>query len=226
MKHFSEWEWADFVGNVSEPAVQAAMSAHLTGCARCRRTVDAVRVVADLAGREQDYEPPDHALRYAKALYSTYRPEPSGLARLLAHLVHDSASAPLPAGLRAEHRLSRHLVFQAESYYLDLQLEYQPSGRVTLIGQLADESAPPLNPAEVPVSLLEGSTLMATTRCNPLGEFHLECIPSRNLRLHVPLAAAGKQVEVLLSDLHPDYRNSGMAARAARRRTPRHVNES
>jgi hypothetical protein len=204
MKHFTVWDWAEFVGNAGEPGGRAGMTAHLDGCARCQRTVATLRTVTDLAQREHGYEPPDHAIRYAQAIYSLYRPEKAGLTRLLAQLLLDSAAAPLPAGIRSEDRLSRHLVYQAESYYLDLQLEYQPSGRVTLIGQLANQGAPPISTANVPVCLMDRNTLLTATLCNQLGEFHLECAPSRNLRLHLPLPTAGKQLEVPLSDLDPD----------------------
>jgi len=206
MTHFTAWEWADFVGGVDAPAVHSVMTTHLDGCSRCQRTVGMLRTVADLAHRETRYEPPDRAIRYAKAIYSLYRPEKSGLVQLIAQLMHDTASAPLPAGIRAEDRLSRHLVYRAESYYLDLQLEYQPSGRVTLIGQLANQEVPAISTANVPVCLMERTTLLATTLCNQLGEFQLECAISRNLRLHLPLPTAGKQLEVPLSDLDPESR--------------------
>jgi hypothetical protein len=206
MKHFTVWEWVDFVGSIDEPEIHSAMNAHLGGCPTCQRTVEMLRTVAELALKERGYEPPERALRYAEAIYSLYRPEKSGLARLIAQLIHDSAMVPLPAGIRAEDRLSRHLVYQAENYYLDLQLEYQPSGRVTLIGQLANQGAPAISTANVPVCLMERSTLLATTLCNQLVEFHLECAPSRYLRLHLPLPTAGKQLEVPLSDLDPDSR--------------------
>lgn len=218
MKHFTVWDWTDYVGSAGEPGLRAEMTAHLEGCARCQRMVDTLRMVADLAQREHGYEPPDHALRYAQAIYSLYRPEKAGLTRLLAQLLLDSAAAPLPAGIRSEDRLSRHLVYQAESYYLDLQLEYQPSGRVTLIGQLANQSAPAISTANVPVCLMERNTLLTATMCNQLGEFHLECAPSRNLRLHLPLPTAGKQLEVPLSDLDPE---SGIPVRPGKVVGPR-----
>ncbi len=218
MKHFTIWEWVDFVGNTAESGLHDAMGTHLGGCTKCQRMVETLTAVADVSRRESLYEPPDRALRYAKAIYSLYRPEKSGLTRLIALLVLDSAVAPLPAGMRSEDRLSRHLVYQAESYYLDLQLEYQPSGRVTLIGQLANQSLPAISTANVPVCLMERTTLLATTLCNQLGEFHLECAPSRNLRLHLPLPTAGKQLEVPLSDLDPD---SGIRLRPAKVVRPR-----
>ena len=221
MTHYTPSEWVDFVRSTGDPGVDSAMRAHLAGCPRCRRTVDVLRTVADLAQREIGYEPPERAIRYAQAIYSMYRPEKSGLARLIAQLMHDTASAPLPAGIRAEDPLPRHLVYRAESYHLDLQLEYQPSGRVTLIGQLANQEAPPISTANVPVCLMEQTTLLATTLCNQLGEFQLECSPSRNLRLHFPLPTAGKHLEVPLSDLDPESRIRLRPPKLVRTRTPR-----
>ena len=218
MKHFTIWDWVDFVSSTAESGLQAAMGTHLAGCAKCQRVVETLTAVADVSRRETLYEPPAHAVRYAQALYSQYRPEKSGLTQLLAQLMFDSAVAPLPAGIRSGDRLSRHLVYQAESYYLDLQLEYQPSGRVTLVGQLANQSAPAVSTANVPVCLMERTTLLATTLCNQLGEFHLECASSRNLRLHLPLPTAGKQLEVPLSDLDPE---SGIPLRPAKVVRPR-----
>ena len=70
MKHFTIWEWVDFVGSTAESGLQAAMGTHLSGCAKCRQLVETLTAVADVSRRESQYEPPDHAVRYAKALYS------------------------------------------------------------------------------------------------------------------------------------------------------------
>src|SRR5688572_28193980 len=102
MTHYTALEWVDFVRSTGEPGVDSAMRAHLGGCPRCRRMVEVLRAVADLAQREIGYEPPERALRCAQAIYSLYQPEKSGLAQLIAQLMHDTASAPLPAGIRAE----------------------------------------------------------------------------------------------------------------------------
>src|SRR5918999_430739 len=105
MKHFTVWEWVDFVGSLDNPDIHSAMNAHLGGCSSCQRTVEMLRTVSKLALRESAYEPPERVLHYAQAVYSLYRPEKTGLARLIAQLVHDSAAMPLPAGIRAEDRL-------------------------------------------------------------------------------------------------------------------------
>jgi hypothetical protein len=205
MKHFNTWQWADFVRDLGDPESRSAMAMHLSShCPRCQRIVNVLRGVAVTAQREFDYEPPAHAIRYAQAIYTLQRPEKGRFAKLVARLVHDSVLAPLPAGMRAQNRLSRHALFEAGSYYLDLQLERQPaSGRITLIGQIADRTKPETGAAETPVWLKERKRLVASTLCNRFGEFQLEYKPTSHLRLHVPLPAARKRLEISLNRLNP-----------------------
>jgi hypothetical protein len=205
MKHFSIWQWVDFVRDLSEEEPRSAMATHLaSGCARCERIVNVLRGVAETARGEFAYEPPAQIIRNARAIYSLQRPETVSFPVLVARLVHDSIRAPLPAGLRAQNRLSRHALFEAGSYYLDLQLEHQPaSGLVTLIGQVADRAKPDTSTAQLSVSLKERKRLVASALCNQFGEFQMEYAPARNLRLHVPLPAARKRLEVSLNDLSP-----------------------
>jgi len=223
MKHFSIWQWTDYVRVLGEDVARSAMEAHLSsGCARCQRTVTVLRGVASAARGEVHYEPPDHAIRYAQAIYSLSRPEKASFSRLIARLVHDSIRDPLPAGMRAQDRPSRQVLYEAGTYCLDLQLEQQlASGLVTMIGQLADRSKPATSTAEVPVWLMERKRLVASTLCNRLGEFHLEYAPARDLRLHVPLRAAGKRLEVSLNRLTTGLPSRPRPAKTARRRSRR-----
>jgi hypothetical protein len=223
MKHFSIWQWADFARGPGEEATRSAMEAHLASqCARCQRIVHVLRGVAATARGEIAYEPPEQAVRYAQAIYSLKRAATISFPRLVARLVHDTVRAPLPAGMRAQNRLSRHALFEAGNYYLDLQVEQQPaSGLVTLIGQLADRTRPETSSAEIPVWLKERKRLVATTLCNRFGEFQLEYAPARSLRLHVPLAAAGKRLEVSLDGLSPAPHRRPAPANPRRRQTRR-----
>ena len=224
MKHFSIWQWTDYVRALAEEGTRSAMEAHLSsGCARCQRTVNVLRGLTAMARAEPDYEPPAHAIRYAKALYSLSQPEKVSLPRVVARLVHDSFREPLPAGLRAQNRLSRQALYEAGSYCLDLQLEQQHgSGRVTLIGQLADRNNPTTtSTAEVPVWLMKRKLLVASTHCNPFGEFQLEYAPVRDLRVCLPLRAARKRLEVSLDRLTPGLPGRPRPAKIARRKTRR-----
>jgi hypothetical protein len=204
MTHFSIGQWTDFVRGLVETGPRTAMEAHLSGCRRCERFVGVLHDVAVTARGEADHDPPAYAIRYAHALFSQYRPETLSFPRMVARLVHDSARAPLPAGMRSQGRLSRQALYEAGSYCLDLLLEHQPrSGLITLIGQLADRDKPATITADVPVWLMERKNLVASTLCNRFGEFQLEYAPARDLRLHIPLAAARKRVEVSLNRLNP-----------------------
>jgi hypothetical protein len=221
MKHFNIWQWADYARGLAGEVDRSAMDAHLSsGCARCARTASTFSSVAAIAGGEAGHEPPEHAIRHAKAIFSLFRPE-TRLPRLLARLVHDSMREPLPAGIRAQSQLSRHALFEAGSYYLDLQLELQrPSGPITLVGQLADRHNPAADSA-VPVWLMQQKTVVASTLCDRFGEFQLEYTPARDLRLCVPLREANKRLEIPLNSLTPAIPGPWRAATATRRKSAR-----
>jgi len=223
MKHFNIWQWTDYARALAADVPRAAMEAHLfAGCARCQRIVSVLRGVDSMARSEAGYEPPEHAIRCARAIYSLSRPEKIGFPRLIARLVHDSIREPLPAGMRAQHSPARHALYEAGSYCLDLQVEQQlGSGLVMLTGQLADRSQPATNAADVPVWLMERKSLVASTLCNPFGEFQLEYAPARDLRLHVPLRAARRRLEVPLDRLTPGLPGRPRPAKTGRRQTGR-----
>jgi hypothetical protein len=224
MKHFTVWQWTDFVrgSGLVEEGARRTMEAHLSSsCSRCQKLVNLLRCVAVTAKAEAAYEPPERAIRYAQAIYSLYRPEKVSFPRLIARLVHDSGRAPLPAGMRAQNRPSRHALYEAGSYYLDVQLEDQPgSGLVSLTGQLADRNKPATSTADLPVWLMERKNVVARTLSNRFGEFHLEYAPTRNLRLQVPLPAARKRLDVSLSPLF-EGPSAGLRPRQFARQTRR-----
>jgi len=219
MNHFSIWEWADFVRGLVDEGARSVMDTHLSsGCRPCARVVNVLRGVSMLARSEADYEPADYAIQYAQAIYALGRPEAVTFPRLVARLVHDSMRAPLPAGMRGEGRASRHALYEAGSYCLDLQLERQPnSGLITLVGQFADRDNAPTSMANVPVWLIERKALIASALCNGFGEFHLEFAPARNLRLRVPIPRARRRLEISLNALDPGLPDSPRPARVSRR---------
>jgi len=204
MKHFNLWQWVDYARGLSGEVDRAAMDAHLSsGCARCSRTARTFRSVTAIAGGEAGNEPPEHAIRYAQAVYSLLRPETPSLPRLLARLVHDSLREPLPAGIRAQAGVARHALYEAGHYYLDLQFELlQASGPVTLVGQLADRRNPSADVA-VPILLMQQKRVVASTLSDRFGEFQLEYSPARDLRLCLPLREASQRLEIPLNRLSP-----------------------
>jgi hypothetical protein len=193
------------------------MERHLSsGCQRCLRAVRVLRGIADAAPLEAGYEPSSRIVRRAEAIFPIRRPETAVLARL----IYDSFGQPLPAGMRAQDRVARHALYEAGAVFVDLQLEHdRASGLVSLVGQISDREHPGVNPVSLPVSLMAGKGVVATARCNRLGEFELEYRPTRDLLLHVPLREAGKHVNVRLDELSPvPVRRTAGPARARRRR--------
>jgi hypothetical protein len=206
MKHFSIWQWADYVRGLGEGGIRPAMDAHLlSGCSRCGPIVDVLRGVAVTAQEERNFEPSEQVVRNAQAIYALHTRQSEGWPRLVARLIHDSFRAPLPSGLRTRNRVARHALFEAGTYCLDLQLEHQPaSGLVTLIGQLADRTRPEASSAGTPVWLKARRRLVGTTLCNQFGEFQFQyAIEHSHLRLHLPLSTAGKRLEIPLNSLSP-----------------------
>lgn len=206
MRHFSIWDWTDYVRGLETDADRSVMDTHLSApCLPCQRTVNVLRGVAALAHDEAGYLPPRDAVQDAQAIASWHRPEKTGFPAWVARLVHDTFREPLPAGMRAEGRHSRHTLYEAGSYSLDLQVESQPpSGLVSLVGQLADRRTPATLPLHLPVWVMERKRLVTSTLCNRFGEFQLEYAPSRDLRLCIPVPEAKKCLTVSLNRLSPD----------------------
>src|SRR5882672_8671039 len=172
MNHFSIWQWVDFARGLGTDETSRAMEVHLAaGCSRCNRVVKLLRGIVVTAKADSSYEPPERAIRYARALYSLHRPETASLPRLIGRLILDTGLAPLPAGMRAQGRSTRHLLYEAGDYYLDVQVQKEPgSATVGFVGQLTDRSSPTTSTANLPIWLVEGESLVASTVSNPLGE--------------------------------------------------------
>jgi hypothetical protein len=202
MGHFEAGQWADLVRNLVEEKQQAAMEAHISaGCAKCRRTMEFMKQLADVAGAEEAYQPPDYAVHNAKSVYVLQEPEKVCiLPRIVGRLVYDSFREPMPAGVRARHGLARHALYEAGDYSVDLRLEYgQGTSKVTLVGQIADRENPGKPMADLPVFLVSGKKIVARAFSNEFGEFQAQYQPRRRLRLYVHSSRdAGTRIDVAL----------------------------
>jgi hypothetical protein len=188
MSHFAEEDWADFVRQETTAEQKGWMERHLQeGCPECTRMAGLWNAVRRLAGREGSYQPPPDAVRWAKHRYPAQKP--AGLLERVAQaasLVFDSAGQPLAVGVRAGKKSSRQLLYRAGDRLFKLRLDRPPdSGRMSLVGQIVDESNPQAAQADVAVLVLRGAQTITGTLTNRLGEFELEFEPARSLRLSV-----------------------------------------
>jgi len=189
MKHFAIQEWVDFVNHVATNDQQAAMQKHLaTGCKRCTETVSLWRKVSKTANAEASYQPPVGSVRLAKAAFLA-----SGLAQTkresqgLIEVLFDSFLQPAVAGARSVVIGTRQMLYRADPYQIDIQIEPKPgSNRLVITGQMLDLSHPGVVGRDIQVTLSNrrGNTVMAAT--NQFGEFSGEIENSGDLELTIP----------------------------------------
>jgi hypothetical protein len=207
MKHFDISQWLDHARGFVTAAARETMDAHLTtGCARCRTARHFVQQVLALAPTAAGDEPPADAVRWAKAIAVVRRPRRTSPSRLLARLVYNSLLDPSPAGLRAEDQLSRHALYEAGHFALDVRVEHErTSPLLTLVGQVTNRETPDQFVADAPVLLMARRDVVAHTVSNRYGEFQLDCAPAHHLRLCVVLDSDGTRLEASLRRLGAEF---------------------
>src|SRR5580698_2435763 len=189
MKHFTTEEWVDFVNQVIASNQREAMQKHLaTGCKRCMETVSLWQKVSKTASAEASYQPSADTVRLAKAAYLTTRlnttqKEP----RKLIEVLFDSFLQPAVAGARSVVIGTRQMLYRADPYQIDIQIEPKPgSNRLVITGQLLDLSHPGIIGHDIQVILSNhrGHSVIAAT--NQFGEFSGEIENSGDLELSIP----------------------------------------
>jgi len=188
MKHFEISDWADFVRGLVDPVRGEAMSRHLSeGCRKCARMAEVFGRVAPLGRRELCYEVPEYAVHCARAIFVLEQPqEVRILQRWAGRLLFDSFREPLPAGVRSQHRISRQTLYDVGEYAVDLRQEHERGGsEVTMVGQIASRREPERPMAGLPVTLCSGKAVLARAVSNEFGEFQMQYLPARDLRLDI-----------------------------------------
>jgi hypothetical protein len=189
MKHFSTEEWVDFVNQVLTTDRQETMQKHLaTGCKHCKDTISLWLRVSKTAATEASYQPSLDIVSLAKAAFAA-----SGSAQKkkqsqgLIEVLFDSFLQPALAGARSVVIGTRQMLYRADPYQIDIQIEpKQGSNRLVITGQLLDLSHPGVIGRDIQVTLSNhrGHSVIAST--NQFGEFSGEIENSGDLELSVP----------------------------------------
>lgn len=145
-------------------------------------------------------EPPAWVVARAQALFRIHgpRPQTGPIRRLLASLVFDSRSHPVPVGLRAGEPDERRVLYRADD--LDLDLSIRPStepGSVLLRGQALRASTSPGGLADGEVRLLRETETFASASLDETGQFLLDPVPPGLYRLVLALPEEEVVVEGL-----------------------------
>ena len=186
MKHFTTEEWVDFVNQVASSSQRKAMQKHLkSGCKSCTETVNLWQKIRKTAAAEAKYQPPAPSVRIAKAAFATagWIAQPTKAGGFI-RLVFDSFLQPAVAGARSAGAGMRQMLYRADPYQVDIQIEAKPDGnRMVITGQLLDISRPDIVGREIQVSFSNKRGAVVHTVTNKFGEFRGEIENSGDLEL-------------------------------------------
>jgi hypothetical protein len=189
MKHFTSEEWIDFVNQVNSPKQQKAMKKHLdASCRPCMETVVLWQKLHNTAAMEAMYQPPEADVRIAKAAFAAagevaQRNEKSSFVEVM----FDSFLQPMLAGARSSGLGTRQMLYRADPYQIDIQIEAKPEGnRLIVTGQLLDVSSPGVVGRDVTITLSNHRGNVIHTVTNQFGEFRGEIENTGDLELAFP----------------------------------------
>jgi len=184
MRHLTTEEGIDLVNQVLSPSQRSALERHLEcGCERCLKTISRWRRVRRMAAAEASHQPPNEAVRIAKVAFAG---SPWARVRKLSGVIEvlfDSFLQPALEGVRSAGAGTRRMLYRADPFQVDLQIEAQVGGSVVVTGQLLDLRDPEVVGSHVPLMLsnLRGRVIRATT--NEYGEFREEIEGTGDLEL-------------------------------------------
>jgi hypothetical protein len=186
MEHFRTEDWIDLVNQVTTQEQTAAMQKHLAaGCKKCAEQVALWQKVHNFAASEPTYQPPEHAVRSAEALFSTTAWTASAhKTSSFVELLFDNLLQPAYAGARTAGTGIRQMLYRADSFQIDLQIEAMPGGRLIVVtGQVLDVSRPEIIGSGLQVTLSNRRGKLVHAMTNEFGEFHVEIQNSGDLEL-------------------------------------------
>ena len=202
MEHFTKEKWIDFVNQVAAANEKALMEKHLEqGCKRCMETVSLWQKVRQSAGAERNYQPPEDSVRVVKAAFAGagLKGQRKGAGSRI-KVLFDSFLQPVFAGARSAGAVTRQMLYRADPFQIDVQLEVKPGGnRIIVTGQLLDLSNPGIIAPDTRVLLSNMRGHVVHSVANQFGEFSGEIENSGDLQLTFA-SSGGKPIVISLRD--------------------------
>jgi len=184
MKHFTIEDEIDFVNEVLPATRKLTLEEHLKACKRCTKAVSQWRQVRKSAAAEANYQLPPEALRIAKAAFAGLQLALRGQTDSSIEVVFDSLLQPSVEGFRSAGGGTRHVLYRADPFQIDLQIELQPGDKqVVVTGQLLGSRDPQIVGRDVALILANMRGGVVRTVTNQFGEFRAEIENSGDLSL-------------------------------------------
>jgi len=184
MKHFTIEDEIDFVNEVLPATRKLTLEEHLKGCKRCTKAVSQWRQVRESAAADANYQLSAEALRIAKAAFAGLQLALRGETDSSIEVVFDSLLQPSVEGFRSAAGSTRHVLYRADPFQIDLQIELQPGDKqVVVTGQLLGSRDPQIVGRDVALILANMHGGVVRTVTNQFGEFRAEIENSGDLSL-------------------------------------------
>lgn len=202
MKHFAAEEWIDYVNESGSLEKRNEMRAHLkSGCKACERAADLWQKVQQIASGEAGLQPPADTTRMVKAAYfEAGYTRKRKLREVVAEVIFDSYLAPATAGTRSSGNLGRQILYKADPYQVDVQIDSKPGeSKLCVTGQLMDVSKPGIVGSDIRVTISNRRGNVVQTTTNKFGEFRGEIENLGDLELRIQ-SAGDRHIVVSLRD--------------------------
>jgi hypothetical protein len=152
--------------------------AHLdAGCEPCGHWLNQLQKLLPVVATRSLIAPPGWLVQQARTLFNRQKPESCGgfLKRIMALLVIDSFAEERLLGFRGTGPMSRHMLYRAGDYDVDLLIDRSEQRQsVDIIGQCIPLSKNLTTVVEADVHLLKGVQMALATKINEFGEFILD----------------------------------------------------
>jgi hypothetical protein len=190
MKHYDDSDWIDFARKMLAPQKMDEMRSHLdSGCATCAEEARLWTWMRGFGTKEAAYQPPESAVRIAKAAFAGNIQEPRNIMREIAELVFDTYAQPQVVGIRSTAAAPRQLLYRAGPIMIDMRLQMvADEERFALMGQVLTSGEKKHAMRQVPIHLLSGTDELAATSTNQFGEFYLEHKAGRDLQVSLQVS--------------------------------------
>jgi hypothetical protein len=186
MAHFKTETWIDYLNQVVTAEEKRLMHTHLKqGCKQCEKTVSVWQKVQQSAAAEASYQPPVDTVRVAKAAFAQagLKAQRKGASSRI-QVLFDSFLQPIYQGARSVGTGTRQMLYRADPFQIDLQLEAKPgTNRIVVTGQLLNLDKPEVTAQGTRITLSNLRGQVIYTIANKFGEFSGEIENSGDLQL-------------------------------------------
>lgn len=158
---------------------------HIGTCNECQGNRDLLKEVVRFGAGESLTEPPKWAVVNSVSAFRLKKPSAVRFAReLIAELIYDSFSQPLPVGMRQRDLPARQTLYRADGLELDLKVQLTGEEKGVIVGQvLCEEKNFALDDLEIALS--NGGEQIGSSSTNSWGEFMFSDLPRGDYEIQV-----------------------------------------